>query len=345
MNVTIKDVARVAGVSPSTVSRVLAGHPSISPGTHEKVRRVLRDLNYHPHAGARSLVTGSSRAVGLITSRPTSETFASPFFPEVIRGIGSVLEAEGYDLLLSTCHGERSQRESCLQMLRSRRVDGVILTVSRLGDELIEALVTEKRKFVLIGRPADHQGRMTYPTVHFVNNDNVAAAAVAVEHLAAQGHRRIAFMNGQPHWVHCYDRLQGYRRGLEEAGLPFRPELVQEGCVSQEDGGRALDGLLALPDPPTAVLAVDDIVAVGVMEAALRRGLRLPGDLAVAGFNASPITVWTRPQLTTIRIPIYDLGAMAARMLVGLLHGIPSRPHQVILPSQILVRESTAAVF
>lgn len=338
---TIKDVARVAGVSPSTVSRVLSGHPNISPKTNEKVRRVLRDLNYHAHAGARSLVTGSSRTIGLITSRPAAETFISPFFPEVIRAIGSVLEAEGYNLLLSTSHGESSQRDACLQMLRSRQADGVILTTSRLGDGLIDALVAEGQHFVLIGRPADREGRLSHPAVHFVNNDNVAAAMVAVEHLISRGHRRIAYINGPQHWVHCYDRLQGYRRGLEEAGLPFAPELVQEGNISQEDGSRALERLLALSDPPTAVLAMDDIIALGALEEALRRGMRVPTDLAVAGFNASPITAWTQPQMTTVRIPIHDLGAMAARMLVGLLHGIPSRPRQVILPSQIIARGST----
>ena len=341
MNVTIKDVARVAGVSPSTVSRVLAGHPNISPKTHDKVRRVLRDLNYHPHAGARSLVTGSSRTIGLITARPTTETFASHFFPEVIRGIGSVLEAEGYNLVLSTSHGERDQRDACLQMLRSRQADGVILTVSRLGDELIDALVSEGRHFVLIGRPADKEGRLSHPAVPFVNNDNVAAAASAVEHLVSRGHRRIGFITGPTHWVYSYDRCQGYRMGLEEAGIPFDADLVLKGYVTQEDGSRAVERLLALPEPPTAVLAMDDILALGVLETAIRRGLRVPADLAIAGFNASAITSWTRPQLTTIRVPIYDLGTMAARMLVGLLHGIPSRPHQVILPSQIIAREST----
>ncbi|MGE5592046.1 MAG: LacI family DNA-binding transcriptional regulator [Bacillota bacterium] len=341
MNATIKDVARAAGVSPSTVSRVLAGHPSISPKTHEKVRRVLKELHYHPHAGARSMVTGSSRTIGLITSRPTAETFASHFFPEVIRGIGSVLETEGYNLVLSTSHGEHEQHDACLKMLRSRQADGVILTVSRLGDELIDALVAEERHFVLIGRPADRSGRLSHPAVHFVNNDNVAAAASAVEHLVRRGHRRIGFITGPTHWVYSYDRLQGYRQGLEEAGLDGDPRLVIEDCISQEDGSRAAERLLALPEPPTAVLAMDDILALGVLEMTMRRGLRVPADLAVAGFNASAITSWTRPQLTTVRIPTFDLGAMAARMLVGLLHGIPSRPHQVILPSQIIAREST----
>lgn len=341
MDVTIKDVAKIAGVSPSTVSRVLAGNPNISPKTSENVRQVLRDLNYHPHAGARSLVTGSSRTIGLITSRPTAQTFATMFFPEVIRGIGSVLEGEGYNLLLSTTQGEAKQREACLQMLRSRHVDGVILTSSRLGDELIDALVAEDRNFVLIGRPADAEGNLDHPSVHFVNNDNVLAAAVAVEHLISRGHRRIAFVNGPRHWVFCHDRLQGYQQGLAEAGIAFDPDLVQEGAITQQDGNQAVERLLSLPNPPTAILAVDDTISLGVLEAALRRGLRIPAELAIAGFNDSPITTWTRPQLTTIRIPVFDLGAMAARMLLSRLDGIPTRPHQVILPSQIIAREST----
>lgn len=341
VDVTIKDVARAAGVSASTVSRVLAGNTNISAATHEKVRQVLREMNYHPHAGARSLVTGSSKTIGLITSRPAAETFATPFFPEVIRGIASVLEGEGFNLLLSTTRGERNEREACLQMLRSRHADGVILTTSRLGDDLLDALEAESRNFVLIGRPADGEGRMAHPQVHYVNNDNVLAAVVATEHLVRRGHRRIAFVNGPNHWTHCFDRLQGYRQALEEAGLPFDPALVLQGNITQQDGHHAVDRLITLPQPPTALLAVDDTIALGAMEAAQQRGLRVPQDLAIAGFNDSAITAWTRPQLTSVRIPVYDLGAMAARMLIGLLHGIPSRPHQVILPSQIIAREST----
>lgn len=342
MSVTIKDVARVAGVSPSTVSRVLAGNPAISAETQEKVRQVLSEMNYHPHAGARSLVTGSSRTIGLITSRPTAETFANPFFPEVIRGIGSVLEPEGYNLLLSTAQSERQQGEACLQMLRSRHVDGVILANSSLGDELIDAMVEEGRNFVLIGRPADRDGLPAHGAVHAVNNDNVLAARVAAEHLISRGHRRIAFICGPRHRVYVYDRLQGYRHALEGAGIPFDPALVQEDHYTQEHGGRAVGRLLSMPQPPTAVLAADDILALGALDAALSRGLSVPGDLAIAGFNASAITQRTRPPLTSVRIPVYDLGAMAAQMLVGLLHGVPFRPHQVILPSQLIARESTA---
>ncbi len=341
MDVTIKDVAKAAGVSASTVSRVLAGNSAISQPTHEKVRQALRELNYHPHAGARSLVTGSSRTIGLITSRPTDQTFANPFFPEVIRGIGSVLETEGYNLLLSTTQGEAKQRMACLQMLRSRHVDGVILTSSRLGDELMDALIAEKRSFVLIGRPADRKGNLAHPTVHFVNNDNVSAALVAVQHLISRGHRRIGFITGARQWVYCYDRLEGYRQALAEHEIPFDPELVQEGHSTQLDGNIAAERLLSLPNPPTAILAVDDTLALGAMEAVMGRGLRIPADVAVVGFNDSQISSWSRPQLSTVRIPVFDLGAMAARMLLGLLHGVPLRPHQVILPSQLIAREST----
>ncbi|HLN64671.1 MAG TPA: LacI family DNA-binding transcriptional regulator [Symbiobacteriaceae bacterium] len=344
MDVTIKDVARAAGVSASTVSRVLAGNSAISPPTQEKVRQVLREMNYHPHAGARSLVTGSSKTIGLVTSRPAAETFANPFFPEVIRGIGSVLDGEGYNLLLSTVQGDRNQDEACLNMLRSRHVDGVILTRSVLGDRLIDALVAEKRSFVLIGRPADRQGGLSHPSVPFVNNDNVSAAAVATEHLIERGHRRIAFVSGQRDRVYCFDRLQGYRTALEEAGIAFDPALVSEENVTQQDGAGAMELLLRLRQPPTAILAVDDMLALGIVEAATKRGLRVPADLAVAGFNDSPIAYWTRPSLTTVRIPVFDLGAMAARMMVASLHGIPFRPHQLILPSQIIPRESTNGI-
>lgn len=338
---TIVDVAKLAGVSPSTVSRVLAGNPRISAETQERVRDAMRDLDYHPHAIARSLVTKSSRTIGLVTARPATQTFANPFFPEVIRGIASVVEGEGYNLLLSASRGEQNEREACLSLLRSRHVDGVILTSSRLGDRLIEALVRDEAKVVLIGRPADAAGGPAHPALHWVNNDNVSAAAVAVEHLVGLGHRRIAFINGPHDWVFCFDRLQGYRTALADAGIPFDPALVRQGNITQQDGVRALESLLGLPERPSAIVAVDDSLALGAMEAALKRGLRVPSDLAIVGFNDDPVTAWTRPPLTTVRIPVFDLGAMAARMLLGRLQGRPVRPNQVILPSQIIAREST----
>lgn len=341
MSVTIKDVAKAAGVSPSTVSRVLAGNARISLKTQEKVRQALKELNYHPHAGARSLVTGSSRTIGLITSRPSAQTFATTFFPEVIQGISSVLEDKGYHLLLSTVQDEAHQRDDCLAILRSRQADGVILTLSQLGDPLIDALMHEHYPFVLIGRPAGPDGSLSYPEVPFVNNDNVSAAASVVEHLTGLGHRRIGFVTGPRARVYCYDRLEGYRTGLAEAGIPFDEALVMEGNLTQQDANQALRQLLALADPPTAVIAVDDTLALGVLEAALHMGLRIPGDLAIAGFNDSPLWRWIQPPLTTVRIPDYDLGVMAARMLIGFLKGRPSRPHQVILPSQLIVRAST----
>lgn len=339
---TIKDVARVAGVSPSTVSRVLAGNPRISPETHEKVRAVMDELRYYPHAIARSLVTKSSKTIGLVTSRPASQAFANPFFAEVIRGIGSVLENEGYNLLLYTGHGERKEREACLEMLRSRHVDGVILTISRRGDQLIESLVNEQQHFVLIGRPSDGDGRLNSPGASWVNNDNVAAAGVAVEHLLSLGHRRIACVAGPQEWVFCFDRLLGYQQALERAGIPLDPALVLTGAATREDGQQALARLMALPEPPTAIVAVDDSVALGVMEAALRRGVRVPADLALVGFNDDPIANWTRPSLTTVRIPVFDLGMMAARTLLGRLQSPFPGGNQIVLPSQLVVRESTA---
>lgn len=340
MSVTIKDVARLAGVSPSTVSRVLAGSAKISPKTQEKVRQALRELNYHPHAGARSLVTGNSRTIGMITARPATQTFATSFFWEAIQGIGSVLETTGYNLLLSTARDETAGREACLEMLRSRHADGVILTMSQLEDPLIQALVAEKWPFVLIGRPADREGQLV-PDVSYVNNDNVSATAAVVAHLVSVGHRRIGFITGPRERVYCYDRLQGYREGLEQAGIPFDPDLVSEGNITRSEGSQALERLMSLQNPPSAVVAVDDILALGVLDAALKMGLRIPGDLALACFNDSPLWAWTRPRLTAVRIPMYDLGVMAARMLIGLLKGRPSCPPYVILPSQVIVREST----
>ncbi|HYG56472.1 MAG TPA: LacI family DNA-binding transcriptional regulator, partial [Symbiobacteriaceae bacterium] len=154
---TIKDVARAAGVAPSTVSRVLAGSSRISPDTQEKVRAAMKAMNYHPNAIARSLVARATHTVGLVVARPAEQAFANPFFPEVMRGIGSVLYAEGYSLMLSMTATPQEERTACMRMLRQRRVDGVILTSTRLHDQLVDDLIAEEFPVVLIGRVPDHR--------------------------------------------------------------------------------------------------------------------------------------------------------------------------------------------
>ena len=332
---TIRDVARLAAVSPSTVSRVLAGSTRISQDTHDRVHRAMDELNYHPHAIAVSLARRSSQSVGMVIARPPEQAFANPFFAEVIRGIGSRLHEAGLHLLLSFTPTPDEAQRVCLGLLQQRRVDGVILTSARQRDPLIAELHREQHPFVLIGRPAGG------PPISWVNNDDVAVGAQATEHLIGRGHRRIALIVGARDEVVSLDRREGWARALLTAGAPVPPEYVVEGSFTQEGAYQATQRLLSLPEPPTAVVAADDLMALGVLRAARKGGRRVPGDLALVGVNDDPISAHVQPPLTTVRIPVFELGATAADTLVTLLARGSTAARQVVLPSELVLREST----
>jgi DNA-binding LacI/PurR family transcriptional regulator len=329
----MKDVAAAAGVAPSTVSRVLAGSSRISPETHEKVRAAMKALNYHPNAIARSLARNASHTIGLVIARPVEQAFANPFFPEVMRGIGSTVYPQGYNLVLAMASSPAEERKECLRLVRQRRVDGVILTSGRVGDRLINDLAAEEHPFVLIGRSPDSL------CINWVNNDNVAVGAMAAEHLMSRGHRRIALISGSAEMLVTVDRRRGYQETLLRAGLPVHPEYEVDGGFTREGGYRAMYQLLNLPTPPTAVFCLDDAMAVGAMTALKESGNT--GRVAVIGVNDDPLTALIDPPLSTVRIPVFDLGATAAGMLVDILKGKVQGTRQVILPSQLVVREST----
>lgn len=336
MPVTIKDVARAAGVSPSTVSRVISDHPRISQSTKERVRQVMKELGYHPNAIARSLVTQSSRTLGLVMSRAAEKALANPFFPEVIRGIGAVANQARYALLLSTSLSPRRELEECLDMLESHRVDGVILLASRVKDRLVARLAREGYPFVVVGRVAEGD------RVWWVNNDNAQAAREGVEHLLALGHRRIGCLAGAPEYLVTQDRVAGYRQALEAWGLPFDPGLVRYTDFSRDQGWEAARDLLRQPQRPTAFFATDDLLAWGAVQAAAELGLEVPGDLSVVGFNDDPLSAYVNPPLTTIRVPIFELGRVAARLLLERLHDPTTPVQHVLVPTHLVVRGSTA---
>lgn len=330
---TIKDVAKLAGVAPSTVSRVLAGSNRISPETHEKVRAAMVELNYHPNAIASSLAKRATQTVGLLISRPVEQAFTNPFFSEVIRGIGSLLHERGFYLLMATANTPAEERTVALRLLRERRVDGLILASSRSGDRLLQDLVGEGFPFVLIGRVPEPL------PISWVNNDNVAVGAMAVEHLLFRGHRRIGLIGGQADTTVDQDRRQGYRRALSRVGIAPIPAWEQEGGFTKEGGYRAMAALMALPEPPTAVFAIDDSMALGAQEWVLEHG---SGPVALVGVNDDPLAAYAHPPLSTVRLPIFDLGATAARLLVDHVTSGDSTPQRVVLPSELVVRASSS---
>ena len=334
VNVTIKDVAKRAGVSPSTVSRVIADHPRISPDTKEKVRAIMSELGYYPNAIARSLVNQTSNSIGLIRSRLTEENFANPFFPAVIQGISSVAHKHKLNLVLSTGKTFQQEDEESLTLLRQRRVDGVILLASHRDDQLIPRLTQDRFPFVLIGR---YEGS---EEINWVNNNNVKDAKTAVRYLLNKGHQQIACLDGDPRYVVSADRLLGYEGAFYDHNLEVPKNLVEHSAFSVEGGYQATHRLLDRKEPFSALFAVDDLVAIGAMRALQERGIKVGSEVAVVGFNDTILGACVQPALTSVHVPIYELGQIAVQMLTAQIYGSGVYPHHQMLPASLVVRDS-----
>ncbi|HEY8343762.1 MAG TPA: LacI family DNA-binding transcriptional regulator [Bacillota bacterium] len=335
--VTIKDVAKMANVSPSTVSRVIADHKHISAETKERVRKVMKELGYHPNVIARSLIKRSSQALGLVLSRSTESAFSNPFFPEILRGISTVTQSHHYSLVLAAAENYQEEAKQYLRMLMEKRVDGVIILASRVNDELIQRLAEEEYPFVVVGRA---QGIKEYTSV---NNDNIQAAYLAVRHLLNLGNQRIAFLNGPEEYTFCQDRFQGYCMALREYGIEVNGDYVRNAENLQEDGYRLTKELMSIEPRPHALFAADDLMAIGAYRALKEEGLSIPDDVAVIGFNDNYLAAFMEPPLTTVRIPIYEMGVVAAQLIFHILQNKEACAQQRILSSQLIVRESCGA--
>lgn len=333
MQVTIKHVAQAAGVSPSTVSRVLTGDVRISRPTRQRVQQAMDQLGYHPNAIARSLVRQTSKTIGLVMSRPARTAMAIPFYPEIIGGITEMATSAGYHVLLVSSDSREQECSQALDLLRHRKVEGIIHLASRVHDKLISALIGERFPAVVIGRVPG----MNIPCV---NNDNVAAARMAVEHLFGRGFDRVAFVGGSRDLVVTCDRLEGYRQALADRGISLRDEWVVFSESSVEAGMNAAEQLLRGTEAPSAVFAMDDTIAAGILKAAHKRALRVPWDLAVVGFNDDPVADFVEPALTTVRIPIYEMGRQAAGMLLQMVQ-TGNTPDNIVVPAELIVRNST----
>ena len=338
MTVTIKDVAREAGVSPSTVSRVLSGHPRISAETVRKVKEIMESMGYHPNLMAKSLVSRTTNTICIILPKPAEELFTNLFFMELIRGIISQARSSGYDVLISSGADEKEEAEAALRLFNGRRIDGAILLHSRKDDAVVDFLQRNNHPFVLIGR-SDR-----YENILSVDTDNVKAAYDAAAHLIGQGHKRIGFISGPPNLIVSHDRMKGYLQALEEHGLEVRQEWIMEGEFLQDSGYLAMSFMMNLPNRPTALLVVDDMVSFGVLRGLQELKLRVPQDLALVSFNNIPLTELSTPPISSIDIGIYHLGYAAAQALIRSIQQ-PDKPEtdnkRLIIPHRLMIRESS----
>jgi LacI family transcriptional regulator len=335
---TIREVAELSGVSVSTVSRVFNGYGDVSAATRERVRAAARSLDYAPSAAARTLVRRRSQLIGVVlfTGREHPD-IGHPFFQDVLVGLKHGIGSRGYDVLLFATEQPDSSREgahSYLRRARHHHVDGIVLMGVDRDDPEVARLL--EANIPLIGVDLDVAG----PRATHVASDNVGGARLAARHLHGLGHRRIATIAGPQDSKPGADRLVGYRAELQELGLESRPDYVRIGDFYTESGERAMHELLALPDPPTAVFAAADLMAVGAMKAAREAGLRIPGDLAVVGFDDIQLASLLDPSLTTVRQDKVGVGRAAARALVEQIENPETIPAALTLPVELVVRMS-----
>ncbi len=329
---TIVDVAREAGVSVSTVSRVLNNKPDVAEATREAVRAAIRRLGYVANPSARRLAGGRTGILGLVIP-----DFTSPYAMEIVRGVGEATNEAGYDLILYSVldqHRDEERERSWLNILSRGLVDGLLLVLPRSSGEVLMALAHRGFPVVLI----DHRGiDSDLPSVSATNTEG---ALEATRYLLSLGHRRIGFITGLLDYRAGADRLEGYRQALAQAGIPFDPDLVVEGDFQRRAGYEGTLALMRLPDPPTAIFASNDAEAFGALDALRDLGLRVPEDVSLVGFDDIPAAAETRPPLTTVRQPLMDMGSQATQLLFDLLNGRADVHQRIQLPTRLIVRES-----
>jgi len=329
--VTIKDVARAAGVSPSTVSRALNDSPLIREETKARIRRIAEALGYERNELARGLVMGSSGAVGLVVPDITN-----PFFAELTRGVGEVAHARGYGVVLCNTEGSPERERSYIRLLRRKRVDGLILTSVTAEDPYLRALARSKTPFVLVSR----RSRMV--KAPYVGVDDRLGGRLAVEHLVKLGHRRIGFIGGPADVQSCVDRLEAFQEVLAEHHLSLRKGWVIFSDFTQAAGYAAGLRMLSRKSRPTAVFAANDVTALGVLQAAEELGIRVPDDLSLVGYDNISYAALPRIELTTVAQPSFEMGRIAAEWLLSVIEGQRLRMLHRLLEPRLVVRRTTA---
>jgi DNA-binding LacI/PurR family transcriptional regulator len=333
MPVTLKDIAKRVGKSIPTVSRALGNYEDISLQTRREVQRVAREMGYVPSAAARSLQKRQADNITLILPTTRNVRFSDPFFSEFLSGLVEQTVQLGFDLSVSTDAG--NEGEAYLKHIRSRRCDGFVVIRTQRQDHRIDLLREQNVPFVAFGRV---DGDNDFP---LVDEDGAYGIRQVVDHLVALGHTRLACITEPLYLTKAHHRLQGFLEGLTAHGLSADPELIVESNYRQRSGRMSAAKLLDLPNPPTAIVAWNDLLALGAMGEAQSRGLVVGRDVSITGFDDIPLAEYTHPSLTTVHQPAHELGSMLAQMLIRLINKQPVEPKQVIVKPQLVVRQSS----
>ncbi|HWK22026.1 MAG TPA: LacI family DNA-binding transcriptional regulator [Ureibacillus sp.] len=332
---TIKDIAKVAGVSVTTVSRAINGYSDVSEKTRQKIMKLVKELNYSPNTLARGLVMNKSKTIGLLVSGLNRESEKDQITFSVLSGINECASELDYDLVLFNTNSTKQREKTYTQLCRERRVDGAIIQGIKTDDPYLQEVVNSDIPCVLIDYPIQSEN------VGHVTTDNKLGAKKAVNHLIELGHKNIAMINGHSKAFVSQIRLEGYLDALQEAGLTYKKEWVVNGMFEEETGKEQVIKLLKKYPEITAVFSASDLMALGILEGAKEIGRKVPEDLSVVGYDDILLAGYSNPPLTTISQNIFQLGYQAANLLIKMLEGT-LEPHVITLGTKLVVRESTA---
>ena len=334
MPLTLEDIAKISGVSRSTVSRVINHDRRVSPSTRENVLKVVGECNYFPNLAARGLASGHTNVLGVIIPAGVPSLFTDPYFPILLQGVSNACNKQDYSVMLSLSDAEFEKR-LVGRVIQNHLVDGVIVASTLLGDPIQSTLTNSDLPFVIIGRQPNL-------IANVIDVDNRQGVRRATEYLIEQGYTRIATITGPLNQMAGLDRLDGYKSALLGAGMTVDANLIAEGNFTEVGGYLGMQTLL--PFHPDAVFAASDVTAMGAMRCLNEVGLRVPADLGLVGFDDLPASSTLTPPLTTVRQPIQGMGEAAANLLIEAIESGSKEHHCITLPTELVVRNSTARV-
>ena len=331
---TLKDIAQTVGKSITTVSRALNGYDDVNPETKKLIEAVAKDMGYKPNIAAQRLQKQKADTIGFII--PTfGPRFSDPFFSEFLAGVGNKASDLGFDLLVSTQPPGEKEHEAYKKMMISRRVDGFIIVRTRSDDNRIKELTKNSFPFTVFGRT---EGGNDYP---YIDEDGEYGMRLIAEHLVGLGHRKIGCISPSPQLMFTATRLKGLKEGLAAHNIFLSDANFKIGDLTQRGGYDQCKAFLNGPEPPTAIVAFNDLMALGAISAAQEMGLEVGRDISITGFDDIPLAEYSHPPLTTLHQPIYKIGGMVCEMLIKILKGEELEEKHILLKPTLIVRESS----
>jgi len=331
-NLTLEKIGQLAGVSRSTVSRVINNHPNVSDSVRERVEKIIKETEYSPNLAARTLASQRSFVIGLVIPRSVQAFFGDPYFARLTQGIAQATNLHDYTFSLFILENREVEDRLIPRITRPGLIDGLVIQSTSADDKVLSRVINGSIPYVIAGRPLD------YPNVTYIDVDNVNGATLAVEHLINLGRKRIATITGPQNISPGVDRRLGYEQTLAKHGFIADNNLIAEGNFTEESGYQAAKQILEFE--PDAIFAASDSMGLGAIQAVKEKGLRVPQDIAIVGFDDLPPARYANPQLTTIRQPILRFGVAAIELLIKYVEDNITTPQKTILGVELIVRDS-----